>query len=110
MTLDEISTLFHQKADPEDITDAILGSTEFWQLYEESTLCELETPIVDEFKISDHSKKKTNRLFREQVGYTHAYYPEVDNKYEQIRSYLIRKLLVFKNNISKMCHALKKPK
>lgn len=41
-------------------------------------------------EFSDRFKKRMNRLFREQVGTKRAMYPEVDSRYERVRSRLIR--------------------
>ncbi len=38
-----------------------------------------------------------NRVFREEVGVEYAYYPEVDNFYECIRSKIVRKYNVIIN-------------
>lgn len=52
--------------------------------------------IEEELIFSNRFKKKMNRVFREEVGVSYAYYPEVDNIYEHIRSRIIRKYKVMK--------------
>ena len=42
-------------------------------------------------ELSKRVKRKTNRIFREKLGNTQPKYPEVDNKFERIRSKLIIK-------------------
>lgn len=51
----------------------------------------------EELPLSNRFRKKMNRVFREEVGVNYAYYPEVDNFYERIRSKIIRKYKVIRN-------------
>lgn len=54
---------------------------------------EIGTQTVE---FSDRFKRNMNRLFREQMGAKKALHPEVDNAYERIRSYIVRKWLLAK--------------
>lgn len=49
-------------------------------------------------ELSVRARKRLNRLFREIVGSSKIPHPEVDNSYEQIRSFFARKIkvLIFK--------------
>ncbi len=47
-------------------------------------------------EFSDRFKRKMNRVFREQMGAKKALHPEVDNLYERIRSFIVRKWLLAK--------------
>ncbi len=52
-------------------------------------------------EFSDHYKKRINRLFREKVGTKRAMYPEVDTRYERVRSRVVRAILVTKDKLKK---------
>lgn len=54
---------------------------------------EIGTQTVE---FSDRFKRKMNRLFREKVGSKKALHPEVDNVYERVRSFIVRKWLLAK--------------
>ncbi len=45
----------------------------------------------EHIELSKRLKRKTNRIFREELGITEPKYPEVDNKFESMRSKLIIK-------------------
>lgn len=49
-------------------------------------------------ELSVRARKRLNRLFRETVGSSKIPHPEVDNIYERIRSFFVRKnkVLIFK--------------
>ena len=49
-------------------------------------------------ELSVRARKRLNRLFREIVGSSKIPHPEIDNIYERIRSFFVRKIkvLVFK--------------
>lgn len=49
-------------------------------------------------EFSNRFKRNMNRLFREQLGAKKALHPEVDNAYERVRSYIVRKWLLAKKN------------
>ena len=55
-------------------------------------------------ELSIRAKKNSNRMFREVIGSSKIPYPEIDNRYELIRSKIIRffKVIIFKiTNINK---------
>ncbi len=49
-------------------------------------------------ELSVRAKRRLNRMFREIVGSSNIPHPKVDNRYEQIRSKIVRKInvLVYK--------------
>lgn len=57
-----------------------------------------------ESDFSDQFKRRMNRLFREEVGVKEVPHPEVDTLYERIRSYIVRRILLFRHHHSKSKH------
>ncbi len=51
-------------------------------------------------KLSVKARKRLNRMFREIIGSSNIPHPEVDNCYERIRSYLVRKINVLKHTLN----------
>ena len=54
---------------------------------------------MEEF--SDKFKIKMNRVFREQAGIKNIPHPEVDNLYEEMRSGVVRTVLLIMHHIKK---------
>ena len=50
-------------------------------------------------ELSVRARKRLNRLFREMVGSSKIPHPEVDNLYERVRSYFVRRIRVLKFNL-----------
>ena len=50
-------------------------------------------------ELSIRARKRLNRLFREMVGSSKIPHPEVDNLYERVRSYFLRRIRVLKFNL-----------
>ena len=50
-------------------------------------------------EISVKGRKRINRIFREIFGSSKIPHPEVDNFYERIRSFFVRKIKVLKNKL-----------
>lgn len=63
---------------------------------------EMAKDNMDDFEFSDRHKKRMNRLFREQVGIKDRIpYPEIDSRYERIRSSIVRRFLIIEDRIIK---------
>ena len=50
-------------------------------------------------EISVRGRKRINRIFREIFGSSKIPHPEVDNIYERIRSFFVRKIKVLKHKL-----------
>lgn len=78
--------------------------TQAMKQYVENSVDDIETFMntEPEVEFSDRFKKRINRLFREQVGSKSAMYPEVDSRYERVRSRIIRTELIAAEKVKKV--------
>lgn len=79
---------------------------ETMRLYVEEEMKKLDEQMakvnMDDFEFSDRHKKKMNRLFRERIGIKDRIpYPEVDSRYEKIRSSIVRGVLIIEDRLQK---------
>ncbi len=51
-------------------------------------------------QLSVRARKNLNRMFREVVGSSNIPYPDVDNSYEIMRSFIVRKINILKHKMN----------
>lgn len=92
--------------------EEILSDAEFWKYYHTHTDEHDVSDSANKFILTDKMKIKENRFFRNYIGSNNIPYPEVDSRFEQIRSGMVvlffKSVIFIRGIIKKMLHFDKK--